>query len=217
MNAVLERIGQLKLVPVVAIQEAGDASALADALLAGGLACAEVTFRTAAAPEAIRTIADRGDMLAGAGTVLSVDQAKQAMDCGARFLVSPGTNPPVVQWAVDNDVPITPGVATPTDIDLAMSYGLAVLKFFPANVYGGPKAIKAIGAPYRSIKFIPTGGVSADNLAEYLAMPNVLACGGSWMVKGDLIAEKQFERITELTRRAVGIAQNVGGGSRAGQ
>ncbi len=209
MNAVLTQLGQMKLIPVVAIQDAADAEPLAEALVAGGLACAEVTFRTAAAPDAIRAMADRGDMRVGAGTVLNVDQAKQAVDCGATFLVAPGTNPPVVRWAVDNGVPITPGVATPTDVDLAMSFGLDVLKFFPANVYGGAKAVKAIGAPYGMIKFIPTGGVGPDNLADYLAMPNVLACGGSWMVKSDLIAGKQFDRITQLTAEAVAIAQRA--------
>ncbi len=209
MNAVLEKLGQLKLIPVVAIKDAAHADPLAKALVEGGLACAEVTFRTAAAPEAISAMARRGDMLVGAGTVLTVDQARQAVDCGATFLVAPGTNPPVVKWAVENNVPITPGVATPTDIDLAMSFGLDVVKFFPANVYGGAAAIKAIGAPYGAIKFIPTGGVSADNLAEYLALPNVLACGGSWMVKSDMIAAGQFDRITELTREAVAIATSA--------
>jgi 2-dehydro-3-deoxyphosphogluconate aldolase/(4S)-4-hydroxy-2-oxoglutarate aldolase len=206
MNDVLRKLGELKLIPVVAIDNAADAGRLADALIAGGLRCAEVTFRTAAAPGAIQTMARRGDMLVGAGTVLTVDQARQAVDAGATFLVSPGTNPPVVQWAVENNVPITPGVATPTDIDLAMSFGLEVVKFFPASVYGGPAAIKAIGAPYTRVRFIPTGGVSADNLADYLALPNVLACGGSWMVTKDLIAGGNFDQITERTRQAVMLA-----------
>ncbi|NBC11334.1 MAG: bifunctional 4-hydroxy-2-oxoglutarate aldolase/2-dehydro-3-deoxy-phosphogluconate aldolase [Planctomycetes bacterium] len=207
----------MKLIPIMTIQDAADAPAAAEALQAGGLPCAEVTLRTAAAPEAIRTIATRSDMLVGAGTVLSVDQAKQAVDCGATFLVAPGTNPAVVQWAADHHVPITPGVATPTDIDRAISLGLDVLKFFPAHVYGGPKAIKALGAPYGSIRFIPAGGVDADNLAEYLAMANVLACGGSWMVRADLIADRRLDRITALTRHAVTIAAHAAAPGRPGE
>lgn len=210
-NQVIKKIEQLRLVPVVAIEDAADASALADALLAGGLACAEITFRTAAAPEAIRTIADRGDLFVGAGTVLTVDQARQAVDCGAKFLVSPGTNPPVVEWAVNNGIAITPGVATPSDIDLAMSFGLDVVKFFPAEAFGGLKTLKAIAAPYTTIRFIPTGGITADNLADYLAFKQVIACGGSWMVKGDLISGGQFDRIAQLTREAVGLASNAAG------
>lgn len=209
MNDVLAKLGALKLVPVVAIHDAADAPALGEALVAGGLPCAEITFRTDAAEAAIKAVAARGDVLVGAGTVLTVDQAKRAVDAGASFLVSPGTNPPVVQWAVEQGVPITPGAVTPTEIDLAMGFGLSVVKFFPANVYGGAKAIKAIGAPYAAIQFIPTGGVSAENLGDYLALPNVLACGGSWMVKSDMIADKQFEKVTELAREAVTLASSV--------
>jgi len=210
MSDVMQRIERLKLVPVVAIHDAAHAPALADALVAGGLGCAEITFRTAAAPEAIKAMASRDDMLVGAGTVLDIEQAKQAVDCGARFLVSPGTNPKVVAWAVDRGVPITPGVATPSDIDLAMSFGLDVLKFFPAEAFGGLKTLKAIAAPYGMVRFIPTGGISAANLGEYLAFKPVLACGGSWMVKNEMIAAGQFDRITELTREAVAIARQQG-------
>ncbi len=210
MSDVMQRIERLKLVPVVAIHDAAHAPALADALAAGGLGCAEITFRTAAAPEAIKAMASRDDMLVGAGTVLNTEQAKQAVDCGAQFLVSPGTNPKVVAWAVDRGVPITPGVATPSDIDLAMSFGLDVLKFFPAEAFGGLKTLKAIAAPYGMVRFIPTGGISAANLAEYLAFKPVLACGGSWMVKNEMIAAGQFDRITELTREAVAIARQQG-------
>lgn len=210
MNDLLKKLGELKLIPVVAIHDADHADALAEALIAGGLPCAEVTFRTAAAPEAIAAMARHPQMLVGAGTVLSVEQAKAAVDRGAKFLVSPGTNPPVVKWAVENNVPITPGVATPSEIDLAMSFGLDVLKFFPANIYGGPEALKAIGAPYSMIKFIPTGGVSAENLREYLKLKNVLACGGSWMVKSELISGGQFKKIAELTAQAVSLASAGG-------
>jgi len=181
MNNILQRIGELKIVPVVAIENARDADGLAEALTDGGLPIAEITFRTAAAPDAIRAMSHREELLVGAGTVLTVDQAKQAVDCGAKFLVSPGTNPTVVQWAVDNQVPITPGVATPTDIETALGLGLEVLKFFPAEAYGGLKTLKAISAPYGMVKFIPTGGISAANLTDYLAFDKVHAVGGSWM------------------------------------
>lgn len=203
MTDVLKRIEAVRIVPVIAMNDAKDADALAGALVSGGLPCAEVTFRTAAAPEAIKAMAKRGDILVGAGTVLTVDQAKQAVDCGAQFLVSPGTNPKVVQWAVDHGVSITPGIATPTDIELAMGFGLKVLKFFPAESYGGVKTLKAISAPYGMLRFIPTGGITEKNMAEYLAFDKVLAVGGSWMVKSELIAAGKFDQITELTKAAV--------------
>jgi len=205
---VLRRIETLKLVPVIAIENADDAAALGEALLAGGLACAEVTFRTAAAPEAIKAMSANDQLFVGAGTVLTVDQAKQAIDCGAKFLVSPGTNPKVVEWAVNNKVAIAPGVATPTDIELAMSFGLTTLKFFPAEAFGGLATLKAISAPYGDVRFIPTGGINSGNLLDYLRFKKVIACGGSWMVKGDLIAGHQFDRITELTREAVALVQS---------
>lgn len=209
MNEVIEKLGGYKVVPVVAIEDARDAEPLADALVAGGLPVAEVTFRTDAAEHAIRTMANREDILVGAGTVLTVEQARLAEDAGARFIVSPGVNPPVVEHCINVELPITPGISSPTDIDLAMSFGLTALKFFPAEAFGGLKTLKAIAAPYRMCRFIPTGGISADNLADYLAFDRVLACGGSWMVKGDLIAGKQFDRIGELTREAVGIAERA--------
>lgn len=209
MHEVIEKLGASKIVPVVAIDDARDADALADALVEGGLAVAEVTFRTDAAEDAIRTMANRGDMLVGAGTVLTVEQARHAADAGAKFIVSPGVNPPVVEHCINVELPITPGISSPTDIDLAMSFGLTALKFFPAEAFGGLKTLKAIAAPYRMCRFIPTGGISADNLADYLAFDRVLACGGSWMVKPQLIADKQFDRITALTREAVDIASGA--------
>ncbi len=210
MSEVLKQIELLKLVPVVAIENAADAGALGDALAAGGLACAEITFRTEAAAEAINTLAKRGDMLVGAGTVMNADQAQRAIDSGAKFIVAPGTNPKVVEFCINATVPITPGVATPSDIDLAMNMGLTVLKFFPAEAMGGLKTLKAIAAPYGMAKFIPTGGINADNLRSYLDLPQVIACGGSWMVSKPLIADGEFDRITELTRQAVAIAGQVG-------
>ena len=198
-----------KIIPVVAIQDAGDALPLADALIRGGLPCAEITFRTAAAPDAIKAIAQRGDMLVGAGTVLTVDQVKQAMDAGATFIVSPGFNPKVVGYCVEKNIPVTPGVSNPTDIEMGLDFGLEILKFFPAEAFGGLKTLKAMSAPYTMMRFIPTGGIGPDNVLEYLKHPKVPACGGSWMVKSDLIAAGRFERITELTREAVSIAAQV--------
>jgi 2-dehydro-3-deoxyphosphogluconate aldolase/(4S)-4-hydroxy-2-oxoglutarate aldolase len=205
----LTQVLRHKIIPVVAIQDAADALSLADALIQGGLPCAEITFRTAAAPEAIKAIAQRDDMLVGAGTVLSIDQVKQAMDAGATFIVSPGFNPKVVAYCVENHIAITPGVSNPTDIEMGLDFGLEVLKFFPAEAFGGLKTLKAMSAPYTMMQFIPTGGIGPDNVLQYLKHPKVPACGGSWMVKSDLIAEGQFERITELTREAVTIAAQV--------
>jgi 2-dehydro-3-deoxyphosphogluconate aldolase/(4S)-4-hydroxy-2-oxoglutarate aldolase len=207
MADVMEKIEAMKIVPVVAIHNAAQAGPLVDALVAGGLPCAEITFRTDAAAEAIAVIAKRGDVLVGTGTVLTTEQADQAIDAGASFVVSPGTNPKVVEHCLSRGVPVAPGVATPTDIELAMSLGLEVLKFFPAEAMGGLKTLKAVSAPYRKVRFIPTGGINASNLREYLDFPKVIACGGSWMVKSDLIAGGQFDRITEMTAQAVKVAK----------
>lgn len=197
-----------RLLPVIALDRAIDAPPLADSLVAGGLPVAEITFRTAAAAESIRVMAARGDMIVGAGTVLSVDQVKEAVDAGATFIVSPGCNPKVIEYCVANAIPITPGVATPTDIELAHSFGLTLLKFFPAEALGGVGMLKALSAPYGMIRFIPTGGIHADNLRDYLALPSVVACGGSWMVASRLIAAGNFDRIRNLTREAVALTQS---------
>ena len=204
--ASLTKILNHRIIPVVAIQDVGHALPLADALIRGGLPCAEITFRTAAAAAAIEAIAKRGDIDVGAGTVLKVDQVKQAVDAGATFIVSPGFNPKVVGYCIDNHIAITPGVSNPTDIEMALDFGLEILKFFPAEAFGGLKTLKAMSAPYTMMRFIPTGGIGPDNVLDYLKHPKVAACGGSWMVKSDLIAGGQFERITELTREAVAIA-----------
>jgi 2-dehydro-3-deoxyphosphogluconate aldolase/(4S)-4-hydroxy-2-oxoglutarate aldolase len=204
--ASLTKILNHRIIPVVAIQDVGHALPLADALIRGGLPCAEITFRTAAAAAAIEAIAKRGDIDVGAGTVLKVDQVKQAVDAGATFIVSPGFNPKVVGYCIDNGIPVTPGVSNPTDIEMALDFGLEILKFFPAEAFGGLKTLKAMSAPYTMMRFIPTGGIGPDNVLDYLKHPKVAACGGSWMVKSDLIAGGQFERITELTREAVAIA-----------
>ena len=209
MDAPLAKIGQLKVVPVVKIEDAKKTGPLSDALLEGALPCAEITFRTAAALGAIKIASARGDMLVGAGTVLKVDWVKRAVDAGARFIVSPGFNPKVVGYCVDNHIPVTPGVSTPTDIETALDYGLEVLKYFPAEAFGGVKTLRAVSAPYGMVRFIPTGGINAGNLLDYLRCDKVFACGGSWMVKAELIAGGRFDEITRLTREAVELAKRA--------
>jgi 2-dehydro-3-deoxyphosphogluconate aldolase/(4S)-4-hydroxy-2-oxoglutarate aldolase len=206
---VLKRIGELKIIPIVAIDDAGSASALGDALAAGGLPIAEITFRTAAAEASIKVLASHKDLLVGAGTVLNVDTAKRAADAGAKFIVSPGFNPKVVRWCIDNRVPITPGTATPTDIEMALDYGISIVKFFPCEAIGGLKTLKAIAAPYSMMRFIPTGGITAENLASYLKFAPILACGGSWMVARELLNENRFDEVTKLTRAAVELARQA--------
>ena len=205
-SEVIQTIGRVRVVPVIALDDAADAAPLGEALAAGGLPIAEVTFRTAAAEAAIRTMSKQAGLLVGAGTVLNADTAKRAVDAGARFIVSPGFNPKTVRWCVDNGVPITPGTATPTDIEMALDHGLSVVKFFPAEAIGGLKLLKAVAAPYGMMRFMPTGGITLENLAEYIKFPRVLACGGTWMVTKELLAAKQFGKITELSRQAVETA-----------
>ena len=206
MNNILKKIEELGIVPVVKIDEAKHAVPLGKALLEGGLPLAEITFRTAAAEEAIRNITrELPGILVGAGTVLSLDQVKCAVDAGAKFIVSPGFNSSVVKYCVDNNIPITPGCSSPTDIETALGFGLEAVKFFPAESLGGIATLKAISAPYGMMKFIPTGGINAGNLNQYLSFNKVLACGGSWMVKDELIKAGDFCEITRLTREAVSI------------
>ena len=204
MNALLEEISLIGIVPVVAIDDAAKGEQLAAALKEGGIPCVEITFRTAAAPEAIRRIAAaHPDMLIGAGTVLTVDQAAKAIECGARFIVSPGLNRKVVEFCLSKGVPITPGIATPTEVEAALDYGLDVVKFFPAEAAGGIAYLNAISAPYKNIRFIPTGGIDEALLLTYLKSPKVVACGGSWMVKADLINNGKFDEIRTLSANAV--------------
>jgi len=206
MNQVLETIGQLGLVPVIKIDRAADAPALGRALLEGDLPVAEVTFRTAAAEEAIqRLTAELPDLLVGAGTVLTVDQAKRALAAGARFIVSPGFNPKVVDYCLEHDIPVTPGTDGPTSMEMALERGLEVVKFFPAEAAGGLKFLKAVAAPYAGLRFIPTGGVNAANAGAYLAFDKIHAVGGSWMVESKLISEGRFDEITRRVREAVGL------------
>ena len=204
MYEVLEKIQKIGIVPVVVLDDAKDAKPLAKALCEGGLPCAEVTFRTAAAEESIRIMAEEfPEMLIGAGTVLTTEQVDRAVNAGAKFIVSPGLNPEVVKYCVSKDIPITPGTSNPSDIETALSFGLEVVKFFPAEAAGGLNMIKSLAAPYTNVKFMPTGGINANNINSYLAFDKIIACGGSWMVKGDLIKAGDFDKIRELTNEAV--------------
>ncbi len=212
MNEVLEQFAKYGVVPVVVLDDAKDALPLADALLEGGLPLAEVTFRTDAAEESIRQMTKQHpEMLIGAGTVLSAEQANRAVSAGAKFIVSPGTNPEVVEFCLDNNIPVTPGVCTPSEVEAGLGFGLDVLKFFPAEQAGGVAFIKAISAPYRNVKFMPTGGISPSNLKDYLSCPAVLACGGSWMVKGQLIKDGNFAEITRLCQEARSLVKEIRG------
>lgn len=205
MEELLKQIEEIGIVPVVKIDREQDAVPLAKALCDGGLPCAEVTFRTGAAADAIEAMArEYPQMLIGAGTVLTVEQADAAVKAGARFIVSPGFNPKVVGHCVDKGYPVFPGIATPSEIEQAISFGLNVVKFFPAEAAGGLNMIKSMSAPYTSMRFLPTGGINESNLNSYLNFNKVIACGGSWMVKADLINAGDFDAIREMTRQAVG-------------
>ena len=209
---VSERLAVSAVVPVVVLDDAKDAVSAAKALLAGGVDVMEITFRTAAAADSIRAVREGcPEMLVGAGTVITLDQCKQALECGAKFIVSPGSDPEVVSWCAERNVPITPGCVTPTEIMAAMKRGLNVVKFFPAGVYGGLKAMKALSAPFGGIKFIPTGGVDAKNLKEYLEAPFVHAVGGSWLCPKKEIAAGNFDAVTALCREASEIVKEVRG------
>ena len=204
MNKVLEEISKIGIVPVIALDRAEDAAPLARALCDGGLPCAEVTFRTAAAEESIRIMSTQfPEMLVGAGTVLTTEQVDRAVDAGAKFIVSPGLNPKVVKYCVEKNIPITPGTSNPSDVEAAIELGLDVVKFFPAEAAGGLNMIKSMAAPYTQMKFMPTGGISAKNLTTYLDFNRIIACGGSWMVSKDMVNAKDWAGITALTKEAV--------------
>lgn len=212
MNEVLKKIGEIGIIPVVVLDDAKDAVPLAKALIDGGLPCAEVTFRTAAAEESIRLMAEAyPDLFVGAGTVLTIDQVNRAVNAGAKFIVSPGLNPEIVKYCVQRGIPVCPGTCTPSDVEQALALGLDTVKFFPAEPAGGLGFIKAIAAPYVGVKFMPTGGIGPKNVREYLAYDRILACGGSWMVKNDLVKAGNFEKITELVREAADIVKEVRG------
>jgi 2-dehydro-3-deoxyphosphogluconate aldolase/(4S)-4-hydroxy-2-oxoglutarate aldolase len=204
MHAVLEELGKIGIVPVIKIDDVEKAVPLARALAAGGIPCAELTFRTAQGEEAIRRISKEApEVLTGAGTVLTTEQVDKAINAGAKFIVSPGLNPKVVSYCIKKGIPVTPGCANPSDIEQALELGLEVVKFFPAEQAGGLEYIKAISAPYPNLKFMPTGGINAVNISKYILFDKILACGGSWMASADLINSGDFEKITTLSREAV--------------
>ncbi len=213
MDKMMEKIAGYGVVPVVVLEDAKDAKPLAEALIKGGLPCAEVTFRTAAAEESIRIMTETyKDMLVGAGTVLTADQAKRAVAAGAKFIVSPGFDAQTVDYCIENKIPVFPGAATPTEIMQIVKRGLSVVKFFPAEQSGGIAAIKAVAPVFPAVKFMPTGGIGIKNLKDYLSFDRIFCCGGSWMVKGDLIKAGEFEKIAQMTSEAVALAKEIRAG-----
>ena len=207
-----EKIAACGVVPVVVLEDAKDAKPLAEALVEGGLPVAEVTFRTAAAEESIRIMAEAyPEMLVGAGTVLSVEQAQRAVNAGAKFIVSPGFDEEVVDWCLANNIPVYPGIITPSEATKAVKRGLKIVKFFPAEQFGGVATIKALAAPFTTLKFMPTGGINAKNIRDYLSNSKIIACGGSWMVKGDLVKAGDFAKIKELVKEAVELVKEIRG------
>ena len=210
MENIMVQIEKTGVIPVVVINDVEDAEPLAQALFEGGLPCAEVTFRTAAAEESIRKMTDTyPDMLIGAGTVLTTEQVDRAVAAGAKFIVSPGFDPEVVDYCILKQVPVFPGCITPSEVAQAVKRGLKVVKFFPAAQFGGVSTIQALAAPYVGLKFMPTGGVNAKNLADYLQCKSIIACGGSWMVKSDLIKAGEFEKIKDMTKEAVSLVNEI--------
>lgn len=210
MRTIEEQFREYGVVPVVVLEDAKDALPLAKALTEGGLPCAEVTFRTEAAEESIRLMSENyPEMLVGAGTVLSVEQVDRAVAAGAKFIVSPGFDPEIVDYCLEKKIPVFPGCITPSEVAQAVKRGLKVVKFFPAEQAGGVAMIKAMAAPYTMVKFMPTGGISAKNLKDYLECDKIICCGGSWMVKGDLIRNGEFDKIRELSEEAVTLAADI--------
>ncbi len=208
MKSIEERFAELKVVPVVVLNDVKDAAPLAKALVEGGLPCAEVTFRTEAAAESLRIMAEAyPDMLVGAGTVLTTEQVDKAVEAGAKFIVSPGFDPEIVDYCIEKNIPVFPGCATPSEVAQAVKRGLKVVKFFPAEQAGGLAMIKAMAAPYNMLKFMPTGGINTKNLKEYLACDKILCCGGSWMVKGDMVEAGEFDKIKKLTEEAKALSE----------
>lgn len=207
MKTLEEQFYDYAVVPVVVLDDAEDAAPLAEALVKGGIPCAEVTFRTEAAEESIRIMSEKyPEMLVGAGTVLTTEQVDRAVAAGAKFIVSPGFDPEIVDYCMEKNIPVFPGCVSPSEVAQAVKRGLKVVKFFPAEQVGGLAMLKAMAAPYTMLKFMPTGGINTKNLKEYLGFSKILCCGGSWMVKGDMIKNKEFDKITEMTREATELA-----------
>ncbi|MDO5363092.1 MAG: bifunctional 4-hydroxy-2-oxoglutarate aldolase/2-dehydro-3-deoxy-phosphogluconate aldolase [Eubacteriales bacterium] len=212
MKTFEEQFYDFAVVPVVVLEDAKDAVPLAEALVKGGLPCAEVTFRTDAAEESIRLMCEKyPEMLVGAGTVLTTEQVDRAVAAGAKFIVSPGFDAEIVDYCLKKEISVLPGCITPSEVAQAVKRGLRTVKFFPAEQAGGLPMIKAMAAPYTMLKFMPTGGISTKNLKDYLGFDKIICCGGSWMVKGDLIKNKEFDKIAEMTKEAVELAASVRG------
>lgn len=212
MKDLKEQFRKIGIVPVVVLDDAKDAEPLADALMEGGLPCAEVTFRTTAAADVIKIMTEKyPEMLVGAGTVLTKEQVDRAVEAGARFIVSPGLNPEIVKYCQEKGVPVTPGTQTPSEMEQALALGLDFVKFFPAEPAGGLKMIKAVAAPYVGLSFMPTGGINAGNVKDYLAYDRIVACGGSWMVPGVLVKKGSFDEIKALTAEAAAIVKEIRG------
>ena len=210
MMTIEERFEDFGVVPVVVLDDVKDALPLAKALTEGGLPCAEVTFRTEAAEESIKVMAEAyPDMVVGAGTVLKIEQVDAAVKAGAKFIVSPGFDPEIVDYCLEKEIPIFPGCVTPSEVAQAVKRGLKVVKFFPAEPSGGVVMIKAMAAPYNQLRFMPTGGIGTQNLKDYLEFNKIICCGGSWMVKADLIKNGEFEKICKLTKEAKELAKNI--------
>lgn len=208
MNKTLKKLQETGVIPVAVLESSEQAAPMAEALRDGGLPCVEITFRTEAAADCIRTISEKHpEILVGAGTVLTIDQVNQALEAGAQFIVSPGLNPKITEYCLDRGITIIPGCVTPSEIERALSYGLEVIKFFPAEANGGLDMIRALAGPFTTVKFMPTGGISPSNAKNYLECDRVLACGGSWMVKKELLAAGNFGKITELAREAAEIVK----------
>ena len=212
MNELLTRVQSMGVVPVVVLNDVKDAAPLAKALCDGGLPCAEVTFRTEAAEESIRIMAEQfPEMLIGAGTVLTIEQVDKAVAAGAKFIVSPGFDPEIVDYCISKNILVLPGCITPSEVAQAVKRGLKIVKFFPAEQFGGLDTLKALAAPYVGLQFMPTGGVSPKNVRDYLAYNRLVACGGSWMVKGDLVKAGNFDEIVRLTKEAAEIVKEIRG------
>jgi 2-dehydro-3-deoxyphosphogluconate aldolase/(4S)-4-hydroxy-2-oxoglutarate aldolase len=206
---VFEKIKEFKIIPVAIIDNVNDAIPLGKALIEAGLPIIEVTFRTEAAAESIKKLtSELPNLFVGAGTVLKVDQVKKAINAGALFIVTPGFNPKVVDYCVEQKIPIIPGVNTPTMVEWALDRGVNVVKFFPADLSGGPKMLRNLAGPYPDVRFMPTGGINNETLNKYLELPNVIACGGSWIVRKDLISEGKFEEIKKLTKEALSLIKS---------